>query len=96
MPRAFLLKSKKFRSYRFHPVDPHGDEILTKITHDSRQRQRSPGSADREGVLCMKIEDEYPAENVSVEVKAVCEFPRVIITGIIIPTARSRSDSLRM
>ena len=75
MPRAFLLKSKKFRSYRFQPVDPRDDEILPKITHDSRQRQRRLVNADRENTLHMKIEDEYSAENVSVEVDSFLKFP---------------------
>ena len=96
MPRAFLLKSKKFRSYRFQPVDPRGDEILTKITHDSRQRQRSLGSADREDALRMKIEDEYPAENVPVDVEPFVNFPESSLQESLFQPHAGRSDSLRM
>ena len=96
MPRAFLLKSKKFRSYRFQPVEPHGDEILTKITHDSRQRQGSLGCVDREDALYMKIEDEYPAKNVPVEVQSFVNFPESSLQESLFQPHAGRSVSLRI
>ena len=95
MPRAFLLKSKKFRSYRFQPVEPGNEDALVKITHHSKQSGQNRDIVNNENALCLKKTEEHSAEFEPLEVESCVKFPESSQESLRQPHA-GRSISLQI